>query len=291
MENFIEALFGLYYSTTVVITSIIIIYIINAFANWRTTTFDDYKEILNGNMAVAFRRSGLLFGFSLAFCGIISGLEFSEEASIFVIIGLLVGYSSLSGALLFTARQINDSLVLHGINNDDACKENIISVSIVEIGMYIATGLVICASAFGEGGGWISLVLFFILGQLILLTMTYLYEKITPINIVDEIKKGNTSAAIQLASILISIGIILAGSIAGPSQGLIIDIYQFCVSGIIGIILLCATIIPIDKIFMPRISLFKEISSNKNVSIAINAGCLHIITAIIISATLIKMLF
>ena len=80
----------------------------------------------------------------------------------------------------------------------------------------------------------LSALLFFVLGQVVLLTFGLLYEMITPFNVREEIKKNNLAAGIGLGGILVALGIILMSSLSGPFTGWGTDIAGFAIYTVFG---------------------------------------------------------
>ena len=83
------------------------------------------------------------------------------------------------------------------------------ALGMVEAGMYIATGFILNGSMSGGGGSFsqslASALLFFVLGQVVLLAFGLVYETITPFHVRDEIRQNNLAAGIGLAGILVAL--------------------------------------------------------------------------------------
>ncbi|MCK5100687.1 MAG: DUF350 domain-containing protein, partial [Desulfobacteraceae bacterium] len=182
---------------------------------------------------------------------------------------------------------INDKIMLGHINNDQECMKGNAAVGVVEACMYIATGFVINGSLSGLSTslieGVVSTIVFFILGQFVLLVFGYLYEVITPFNVRDEIKNNNLAAGISLGGILVALGIILRASIEGPFTGWGTDIVNFGIYALYGIIMLLVCRSVIDKILLPTTKIAVEITEDKNVAALLVAESAIIAVAIIIA--------
>lgn len=266
-----------------VVISILIIWLAKFMADRRTTEFDDDAHIDDGNLAVGIRRAGLYLGIAIALSGTIGGISQDFLSDLIAI--------SADGALilicLFSSRYINDKIMLGHINNDQECMKGNTAVGAVEACMYIATGFIINGSISGLSNslleGIISTIIFFILGQFVLLVFGYLYEVITPFNIRDEIKNNNLAAGIGLGGILVALGIILRASIEGPFTGWSIDIVNFGIYALYGIIMLLVFRVIIDKILLPTTKIAIEITEDKNVAALLVVESAIIAVAIIIS--------
>ncbi len=242
----------------------------------------DHEIEVSRNMAVAFRRAGLYLAIGIAMFAAVGS---DNGASTFVE-DLLI--QALDGVLimvfLFVAMLINDKFILRNINNDEAVKENNIAVGLVEFGAYIATGLIAYGS-FSDVGPWYSSIVFFILGQAVLIGMVLIYEYSTKFNVLDEIKKGNISAGLMVSGILIAYSLILKASIIGPFSGWYEDITAFGVSAISGILLLLIIANKaIENLFLPGTDLHKEIVIDQDIPPIIVVVSVKITLALIIGA-------
>ena len=190
---------------------------------------------------------------------------------------------------LFIARELNDRVILRGISNDDECKNRNTAVAIAEFGSYIATGLIINACISGDSVGLMKGIMdtmvFFALGQIILIMLTVIYEAITSFHVLAEIHKGNNAASVMIAGKLIALGFILRNSIVGESLGWTADLISFGQAALFGTLILLAFNAVIDKLFLPNTNVAKEVSEQNVaatvVTQAVTIGFALIITTII----------
>jgi len=112
---------------------------------------------------------------------------------------------------------ITDRLVLPGVNNQESLKQGNVAVGFVEFGMLVATGIVAYSSMVGEGGGMLSSLSYFIAGQITLVALVIVYEKIFVRNfdIVEAIGNNNIASGIYLGGKMIAYSLILKSAIAG----------------------------------------------------------------------------
>ncbi|MBU0972108.1 MAG: DUF350 domain-containing protein [Proteobacteria bacterium] len=262
--------------------------------DWRTKDFDDDRHIDDGNVAVGLRRAGLYLGIAIALSGALSGTSggfFIDLIHLFVDGLIITGF-------LFSSRFINDFIMMGHLNNDVECVKQFTqpdgrkvtgntALGMVEASMYIATGFILKGSLAGGGGTFfqslVSAVLFFILGQIALLVFGFIYELITPFNVREEIKQNNLAAGIGLGGVLISLGIILMGSLSGPFTGWANDLAGFGIYTVYGIALLLILRSLIDRILLPTTSLATEIKEDRNVAALIVAESAIVAIALIIA--------
>jgi uncharacterized membrane protein YjfL (UPF0719 family) len=266
-----------------VIISVLIIGIAKFMADRRTVEFDDDAHIDDGNLAVGLRRAGLYLGIAIALSASIGGASVSFFSDVIT----LLADGVLILICLFSCRFINDKIMLGPINNDQECMKGNAAVGVTEACMYIATGFVLNGSLSGTNSNLmesvLSTIVFFILGQLVLLIFGYLYEVITPFNVRDEIKNNNLAAGIGLGGILVALGIILRSSIEGPFTGWGDDIANFGMYALYGIIMLLIFRAIIAKMLLPTTKLSVEIVEDKNVAALLVAESAIIAVAIIIA--------
>jgi len=253
------------------------------FADWRTTDIDDDYEIEEkSNLAIGCRRVGLYAGIALGMAGALGGASKGFGADIVA----LLWEGAIVVACMFIARLVNDNLTLHRIENDKEAKAGNTAVGLVEMGNYVGTGLILWGAFGGEGGGLVSAMVFFGLGQVTLLALFMLYELITPFSVRAEVAKGNSAAGLAAAGMMISLGIILRASIAGPTVGWTADLGSFAGSAVVGIALLLIFRKGIDWLFLPNTDLKTEVATDQNVSaVAVTYGIMFGL-ALIISAAL-----
>ncbi|CCK78483.1 DUF350 domain-containing protein [Desulfobacula toluolica] len=260
-----------------VVIGILFIWLVKKIDDWRTRDFDDDVHIDDGNIAVGLRRSGLYLGVAIALSGALGGSSkgFFLDLSHLLIDGFIITL------FMFSSRFINDFIMLGNINNDQECVKSFVqpdgrkvvgntAVGMVEAGMYVATGFILNGSISGSGGTFVqsivSAILFFILGQLALLIVGFLYELITPFNVKNEIKSNNLAAGIGLGGILIALGIILMSSISGPFTGWANDLTSFGIYAVYGILMLLIFRIVIDKLLLPTTDIATEVKEDRNVA-------------------------
>jgi uncharacterized membrane protein YjfL (UPF0719 family) len=262
------------------------IWVAKKLADARTKSFNDDNEIEeNSNKAVGFRRAGLYVAIGIALVGTLSG---TSQGLMEDVISLAIDGAVIL-VCLFACRALNDNIMLGHIDNDQEAKNGNSAVGLAECGMYMATGFILNGSLSGDGSGGIiagviGTVVFFAVGQALLLLFGLCYEKITPYNVRDEIKKDNPAAGLALAIMLVALGIILRASIAGPSSGWIQDFKGFGISAGYGIILLLVFRKMIDIFLLPNTNLETEIKRDQNVAAIAVTGSAILAVALIISS-------
>jgi uncharacterized membrane protein YjfL (UPF0719 family) len=172
------------------------------------------EELAGGNLAAGLRRTGAQLGLAIAFMGLLAGT--SNESLLQDLITTAI-YGALAVVFMLSSLVFTDRLVIPGLDNTLAIKNNNIAVGIVEFGMLVGTGIIAHASIVGEGGGIVSSLGYFIAGQITLVALVLFYEKVISrnFNIIESIGHGNKSSGIYIGGKLIAYALILKSAIAG----------------------------------------------------------------------------
>ncbi|MFK5894023.1 MAG: DUF350 domain-containing protein [Pseudomonadota bacterium] len=235
------------------------------------------------NLALAMRRAGLYLAITLGMFGAIVG----PSQGLLADIKILMIDGALITLFIFIAQQVNDKLILPGVKNIHALKEQNLAVGFTEFGSYIATGIIAMACFTGEGGGFVSSIVFFIIGQLVLIISTQVYEKSTSWNVKENICNANTSAGLMLGGIMIAISIAIYGSISGDFNNWQSDLINFAVSASIAITLLIIASKLIDILFLTGTNVATEIERDKNSAAIAIVVAIKIAAALMINAAVI----
>ncbi len=271
-DTFINLIQG----TCFALVGILFIFLAKRLDDWRTKHFDDDRHIDDGNVAVGLRRAGLYLGLAIAMAGALSG---GTSGFWLDLVQLLVDGLLITG-LLFASRFINDFVMMGHMDNDAECIKEFnlpdgrtvtgnTALGMVEAGMYIQS--------------LFSAILFFGLGQIVLLIFGMLYEVITPFNVRHEIEKNNLAAGIGLGGILIALGIILMASLSGPFNGWGADLGGFALYTVFGMALLLGFRVLIDQVLLPTTDIATEIKTDRNVAALVVVESALIAVAVIIA--------
>jgi uncharacterized membrane protein YjfL (UPF0719 family) len=243
--------------------------------------FDEDKAmLLESNLAVGLRKSGICLGLFLALAGVLSG----KSSKIMVDLWNFLQATIMIVILLFVTFEINKRIILRKVNNDEAVARGNVAVGAVEFSTFVGTGIIMNGAFTGEGGGLWAAGVFFILGQIALVVVFYLEAAISRRNIQEEIEiKGNIAEGVDVAGILIAISIILRASIMGPFTGWIPGLQGFGIYLALGLLALFVFKALALKMFMPRVSYADEMDKQRNEAVAILAACIQISVAVFIA--------
>lgn len=247
------------------------IYLISAFVlfwigklvkDLTTTSYSVREELVEkDNVALGVSMAGYYFGLIMAIGGTLSGPSQGLENDL-IDIGI---YGLLAIILLNLSRLVNDGVILHGFKiRDELIDDQNAGTGAVIAASYIATGLVIFGAVSGEIGGIVTTVIFWALGQVALVLAGLMYEWITPYSIHDEIEKDNVAAGVAFAGALVGIGIIVFHASAGNFISWTVNLQDFAIEVVAGLILLPIVRFISDVILLPGQKLTDEIANQEH---------------------------
>lgn len=248
-----------------IILYLFIILLSKLFNNLCTPYNVDDELTQKDNVALAVSMCGYLGATSIIFIGALCG------ASKGLITDLLTvgGYSLIGIILLNISRIINDKLILYKFSNvKEIIEDRNAGTGAVQLGSYIASGMIVAGAVHGEGGGILTLLVFFLLGQAALIISTAIYALITPYDDHAEIEKDNVAAGISLGGNLIAIGIVLMSGTAGNFISWEYNLIVFGINAALIILLLPIVRFFFNKIIIPGSDLNDEIEKDRNIGAA-----------------------
>ena len=231
------------------------------------------------NAALGVSAAGYFLATSFVFIGATLGPSQGFVADL----GSTAGYSALGIAFLNAARVVVDKLVLSRLSiADEIIERHNCGVGAVRAGIYIATGLVAAASVVGQGGGVLTSVVFFVLGQLCLIVFARMYDWLTPFDLQAELTGGNVAAGIAFGGTLVAIAIIVAEAVAGDFLGWSESLIAFAAAAVIGMVLLPIVRFLMDKVIIAGHDLNREIAEDRNLA----AGFVEMAVAVSFAAVI-----
>jgi uncharacterized membrane protein YjfL (UPF0719 family) len=198
-------------------------------------------------------------------------------------------YSLIAIVLLNISALINDKLILYKFNNqNELVNDKNSGTGATMAGSYLATGLIVNAAVSGEvAGGWvkglIACLVFFALGQVVLVLAGLWYQLITKYDIHKVIgEDNNVAAGVGFGGFLFAMGYVLRAAMTGESVSWSVDLISFALYVAIALILLTIGRLITDKIFLPKAKISDEIGSQGNIAAASIAAAIYIAIAVLI---------
>jgi len=164
-----------------------------------------------------------------------------------------------------------------------------VAAALVVAGVYIATSLTYSGTLSGEGGGFWIMLLFFLLGQLALLGITYAFRWLTSYDDVQEIAAGNIAAALALMGLLIAVGLIVRRAVSGDYTSFFHSLGSFLLA-----LLLALVFYPVRQVLVQWILLGgpmhwrhslldSEITQDKNVAVGLLEATAYVTSALFLT--------
>ena len=252
------------------------------------------------NLALGLSITGYYFGVIVVFLGAlyqpvtaVTDIAWWEQFDgAFGLDVLEVFLYSLAGiVVLNAARLVVDRFVLFKFDTEkEIIEDRNTGTGAVELGVYVAVGLVIAGAIAGTGadGDSVSVVdsvirsvAFLVLGMLVLVAYALFYQVVTPFDVHEEIEKDNAAVGVALGGNLIAIGIVTFKSIFGEFVGWGESIASFLTFAVLGFVLLYVVRMLVDFVLLPGTRVSHELAVDRNL------GAAFIESAVVISAALI----
>tara|TARA_R110001592_G_scaffold72390_3_gene221232 strand:- start:135522 stop:136403 length:882 start_codon:yes stop_codon:yes gene_type:complete len=213
--------------------------------------------------------------FSFAYVGYFAGLILAVGSAIYgESNGLLVDlvdmgiFGLLAIILLNLSSTIMDKITLSKFSIwKEITEDRNAGMGIIEGANYLGSGLIIFGAITGESGnllfGIYTALLYWVLGQVLILISTALYNKLVPYDIHEEIEKDNVAAGIAYAGLIIAMANLIRNGLMGNFDNWVDTLMEVGYEAGIGIIILPLIRTLVDKILLPGQNLNDEIANQE----------------------------
>lgn len=208
------------------------------------------------NLAFALAHTGYFIGLILAIGGVMMG----ETAGLLMDLLYIGVYGLLSLVLLNLSIIINDKIILRKFSvRKEICEDQNEGTGLLEGASSIATGLIIMGSVYGEGG-WIDTVLiYWAIGQALLILTSFVYNWITPFDVHKHIEKDNVAVGVAMAGAIIAIGNLVRHGLMHDFENWWVTAEYIAIDAGIGLVFLPIARLIADKILLPGRNLTDEL--------------------------------
>lgn len=249
------------------------------------------------NIAFSLVVLGYFIGILILFLGIIQGESYSYiKESI-----LILSFGVIGVFLLLSSSYLNEKVVFKSqvILFKEIFKDENKGVGYVEAANFISSSLIIHGAISGKSinlfnndneillhvSGLISLILVWIIGQLLISFFLKIYIKISKYDIVNQLEKDNVAVGIVFSGMLISVSILYANAVKGNINDIVSYVENVLYFLGFGVILFPISRLFLDKIILPKTNLVHEIVIQKipNQGVALVEAFVYIASSILIS--------
>jgi len=253
-----------------------------------TTKFKFDTELTeNDNPAFGVALAGYLFGSGIALSGAVFGAGYSltDDAIHIAIMSILII------VLMRVSVMINDWAILYNFSiSKELIEDKNVGTGFVLAGGSIATGFMLNGALSGQSetlaSSVVDIIIFWSIGQVILILGGLLFQAITRYDIHKVIGEDNNLAAgLSFGGFLTAQGIVIRNALYGASSNIWDEVIITAAFAFIGLLLLIATRIIVDRVFLPKSPLSKEIAVDRNAAAGAMAAASFIIVAIIFAAS------
>jgi len=231
------------------------------------------------NHAAAIDLSGFLLALVVGVLGslVISSTSWLGQAADIAMHGLLV-----IGVLLLNDL-VTDKAILRGIDDHAEIVNNRnAALAIARAASAIATGLVI-RGALGHGDALTDCLVWVVVGQVALVVIALLYQRLTPYDDLAEIRAGNVAAAWPIAGILLAVGITVEAAVHGETHDWAADLASVGIYLGLSVLLLGVLRVLTEWFLLSRARLSDEIARDKNVGAGLIEATAFVVGAEILS--------
>jgi uncharacterized membrane protein YjfL (UPF0719 family) len=248
--------------------SLLLLFVARLVKGW-LTPFDLKEQMTEkDNPAVGISVAGYYVGVLIVMMG---PLMTPSEAEVPLWQDLLVtgGYALLGIVLLNLSRVIIDRVLLRSFDTvKELIEDRNVGTGAVQMGAYVASGLVVAGALYGQGGGPHTAVAMYALGQAGLLIYGWIYRLICGYDIHAEIEKDNVAAGVSLGFNLIAVGIVLMKGVGGDFVAWEVSLAKLGLTFVIGVVMLIVLRFMVDLLLLPGVSLRSEIVKDRNLNAA-----------------------
>lgn len=230
------------------------------------------ETVKRDNPALGIRYGLFLFAIILSFAGVVE----PSKADLWLELGAIARYSLAVIIALVVSRYINDHLILYGFdNNREVIQNRNTAVATVEGATYLATAFVISGSITGLSDDVFLAVLWFLIGQGLLIILSLVYRRVIP-GIFEALAIRNQACAFSFSGLLVSSGMALGVAVSGQSHGWLND--ASAVAAYLGgwLVFMVVAHVIADRIMLPAARLREEVMKEGNLVAGIIEGVVFV---------------
>lgn len=257
---------------------------------------DLQKELVKrDNLAFAISNIGYYIGLLIVIGGSILGPSYGLLVDLLQIFN----YGLLAITLLNISAYINDQLILRNfsIRKEIIIDQNV-GTGVVHAANYIASGFIIFGAIYGEGesflfvkelgivmAGMLMAIIFWAIGQLILLLTSMVYNWILPYDLHEHIEKDNIAVGVGYAGAIIAVSVLISQGTAGDFYSWGDHLLKIVIEVLAGLTLLPIGRWATDKLLLPGAKITDEIinQARPNIGASMIEAFAYIGSAVLIS--------
>jgi uncharacterized membrane protein YjfL (UPF0719 family) len=269
---------------THVVLGVLVLMLAKYVKDWLSPYSLDQELTSRDNPAFGLTVAGYYGAIVIVYLGAAAPLPLDAGTTgVFGALGVELAWATAGILALNGSRWLMDvALVTATHNSREVIEHRNVAAGALECGVYLASALVLGAVIRQPGGTvWTALVLF-LLGQVALLLIGRLYQKLTGYDVALEIRNANLAAGVAFGMTLIAIALLMVKAVSGDFVGWGRNLSFFLFDAIAGLILLRGLRWLTDLTMFPQARIADEIVRDRNVNVGLIEGVLAIGIAAII---------
>jgi uncharacterized membrane protein YjfL (UPF0719 family) len=227
-----------------------------------------WELVENDNLAFAIAHVGYFVGLLLAIGSAVMG---ESEGLVTDLINIGI-YGLLAIILLNLSLIINDKIIFSKFDmKKEILQDRNVGTGVIDAANAIATGLIVLGAIQGEGAGVggpiVTAILYWLLGQFILLITSYVYNWMTPYDFHEHIEQDNIAVGVGYAGAVIAIANLIRNALMHDFESWAITLEDVGFNVVVGFVFLPIARLMTDKILLPGQKLTDEIVNQEHPNI------------------------
>lgn len=219
-----------------------------------------YELVEKDNLAFAVAHTGYFIGILLAVGSAIIGPSHGLYIDLFDI----TTYGLLAIFLLNISTIVTDKILLRKFSvHKEIVEDQNVGTGVVEAANAIASGLVLMGAVTGENltgmSGYVTAIIFWVIGQVAVIFIAWIYHLITSYDVHVEIEKDNVAVGVGFAGVMVAIGNLVRFALSGDFESWTATFTDVGFEIVLGLILLPIARFLADKILLPGRNLTDEL--------------------------------
>ena len=207
------------------------------------------------NVALSVAVVGYYLGLVLALGGVLAGPSLGLVEDLIDIFF----YGLLTIVLIHLSAWLNDKIVLRRFDSEkEIIADRNAGTGAIEGGNLVANGLIIAGAVSGVGD-LVTALVFWGLGQVVLIVAALLYARMVAFDVHGEIERDNVAVGVAFAGVLVALGRVVGVAVAGDFVGWRENLQQLGAYAVAGLVLLPVVRLVTDKLLLPGVRLDDEL--------------------------------
>ncbi|MCP5110362.1 MAG: DUF350 domain-containing protein [bacterium] len=269
------------------------VFVLAFFGKWildKTTPFNISEELTShDNPAFGVAFAGYIVGLGIALSGSLPGA--AAEDMVGELLSILL-YGGTTVVLMRISIYLNDKAILYKFHvNEELVRDKNAGTGFVVAGSAVATGFMLKGVLSGHSEtvllGIRDVVIYFVVGQVILVLGALIFTWLTKYDVHEEIERDdNVAAGMSFGGFLAALGFISGTALTGATSLILEESITALVMALFGIVILLAARMIADKVLLPGSPLAKEVAEDQNPAAGAVAAASFLLVAVLFAGSI-----